>query len=129
MSLLLLLSLVPMLQAQFNPRPYEVRQVCPKIQCVLYDSYMEPNNLCINHERPLISGVVKLRSCSDNPNQMCDLFSGNYAWTQGSLANTSAITNPLQSPFYGLNTQVKCKDKNDMLETNLNNGRKCLEDY
>ena len=60
---------------------YDVKQVCPKIECVLYDSYMEPNNLCMFHEAPLISGVIKLRSCGDNPNQICDLFGSNFAWT------------------------------------------------
>lgn len=69
---------------------YDVKQTCPSIQCVLYDSYMEPNNLCMQHEAPLISGVIKLRSCGDNPNQVCDLFE-DFAWTQGALTNQANI--------------------------------------
>ena len=105
------------------------RQNCPLIQCVLYDSYMEPNNLCLYHDQSSSNSVINLRSCNDNPNQMCDLF-GSFAWTEAStIANQSAIRDPRQSPLYGKKTEVKCKDKNDLLETNLNNGRKCLESY
>ena len=55
--------------------------MCPEIKCVLYDAYMEPNELCIYHEKPLIEGVIKLRSCGDNINTVCDMFSGDFAWT------------------------------------------------
>lgn len=36
---------------------------------------------------------------------------------------------PRKSPLYGKRTEVSCVDKNDLLETNLKNGRKCLENY
>ena len=59
-----------------------VSQYCPIVQCVLYDDYMEPNNLCMYHDRSLSYPTIKLRSCNDNPNQVCDLFS-NFAWIEG----------------------------------------------
>lgn len=54
-------------------------QSCPIIQCVLYDEYMEPNNICLYHQKP--GQVINLRSCGDNPNQVCDLYSIDFAWT------------------------------------------------
>jgi len=102
---------------------------------VLYDDYMEPNNLCMYHDRTLSTPTIKLRSCNDNPNQMCDLFSA-FAWTEGSIIDQNLIGNtivetmdPRKSPLYGKRTEVSCVDKNDLLETNLQNGRRCLENY
>lgn len=104
---------------------------CPKIDCVLYDEYMEPNNLCLYHDQTSSSPLIKLRHCSDVPNQMCDLF-GDFAWTEGTIVNeteTSKIVDPRKSPLYGKRTEVKCIDRNDLLESDLNNGRRCLESY
>ena len=64
-----------------GPGYTNIKQMCPEIKCVLYDAYMEPNELCIYHEKPLIEGVIKLRSCGDNINTVCDMFSGDFAWT------------------------------------------------
>lgn len=91
---------------------------------------MEPNNLCMVFENVNSPGLaeIKLRSCGDNPNQICDIFGG-FAWTQAALVSTVPIINPRSSPVYGKKTEVKCKDRNDLIETNLNNGRKCLEGY
>jgi hypothetical protein len=60
-TILLLLSTAAVSFAQ--------RMFCPKIDCVLYDADMEPNNLCMQHE-----GInsenhkIKLRNCNDIPN-------------------------------------------------------------
>lgn len=112
-----------------------LHQYCPKIECVLYDDYMEPNNLCMYHDRTLSTPTIKLRSCNDNPNQMCDLFSA-FAWTEGSIVDQALLNytivqnlDPRKSPLYGKRTEVSCVDKNDLLETNLQNGRRCLENY
>ena len=112
-----------------------LHQYCPNIECVLYDDYMEPNNLCMYHDRTLSTPTIKLRSCNDNPNQMCDLFS-NFAWTEGAIVDQRLVNNqsvqtidPRRSPLYGKRTEVSCVDKNDLLETNLQNGRRCLENY
>ena len=54
--------------------------------------------------------------------------SGNGWWTQVSVASRND-SNPINSPVYGRKTEVQCRDKNDLLETDLNNGRSCLENY
>ena len=106
--------------------------MCPEIKCLTYDDYMEPNNLCLWHSGDIPTSEVKLRVC-DNPNEICDLFRfGAFAWptvlTQFKT-NQSQIREPTQSPLYRKKTQVKCMDKNIVVENGLNNGRQCLESY
>ncbi len=106
---------------------------CPSINCVLYDADMEPNNLCMQHEGiGTTNHKIKLRNCNDIPNQLCDLFS-DFAWTESATYQvdtaTQALEDPRKSPYYGKRTEAKCIDKNDLLESELNNGRRCLENY
>ena len=76
-----IIFLFALASAQLRIDYNQTKQQCPSIKCVLYDAYMEPNNLCIYHEK--LGGTdasILLRSCEDNPNQVCNLFS-NFAWT------------------------------------------------
>ena len=101
---------------------------------MLYDADMEPNNLCMQHEGINTPNYkIKLRSCNDIPNQICDLFS-DFAWTESSTFQIDTSTNvalldPSLSPYFNKRTEAKCIDKNDALESDLNNGRRCLENY
>ncbi|CDW83995.1 UNKNOWN [Stylonychia lemnae] len=104
---------------------------CPNIQCVQYDDKMEPDNLCLAHSGDIPTTSIKLRNCNDLPNSVCNLIEyDKFAWpnvTQQFKTNTS-MTDPRQSPLFGKQLEVKCTDKNDLLETQLQNGRSCLED-
>eukprot|EP00347_Sterkiella_histriomuscorum_P018988 403343399 len=105
---------------------------CPKIQCVTYDENMEPDNLCLLHSGDIPATDIKLRSCQDTPNHVCDLVNYNkFAWPNvtSQFKSNLSTTEPNKSPLFGKQTAVKCVDLNDLYENNLNNGRNCLEDY
>jgi len=42
---------------------------------------MEPDNLCLSHSGDIPTTLIKLRSCSDLPNSICNLIDyDKFAW-------------------------------------------------
>ena len=57
------------------------QQNCPTVECVNYDSFMEPNNLCMYHSDFASAWTIKLRPCTTIPNQVCNMFALDFGWT------------------------------------------------
>ncbi len=56
-------------------------QACPPINCVAYDSNMETNNLCIWHTGDIPTTEIRILSCQDYMNQVCDLSQvSKFSW-------------------------------------------------
>eukprot|EP00347_Sterkiella_histriomuscorum_P021376 403334190 len=103
------------------------QQICPALSCDLPIStdLTIKNGQCFQHSGDSPVTYIRTYQCA-NPQQLCMLVDGEYAWTRAIRQNNSTLnrTNRDMSQVYQKITQKNCEDI-ESSQQGLQSGRKC----